>query len=71
MGLGRTGLWPCWFSASMSCVIWGKLFTLSGVWNRTGVFFTVFFCSFVLAVVFKQQNTVSKIIFHESAICKR
>lgn len=39
MGLGRTGLWPCCSYASMSYVIWGKLFTLSEVWNRTGIFF--------------------------------
>lgn len=53
MGLGRTGLWPCCFYASMSYVIWGKLFTLSEVWNRTGIFFILFFfCLFVLAVVF-------------------
>lgn len=43
MQLGRTGLWSFWFCASMSCVICGKLFTLSEVWNRTRSFFILGF----------------------------
>lgn len=42
----------------------GKLFTLSEVGNRTGVFHS-FFCLFVWAGVFKLLNSVSKIEFHE------